>query len=171
MREFSPTPRKAALTAHVICCATWLGAATAMMVLIVARGRVATSDAVFSSTWLAIKTIDDWVIIAAAGASFLSGCVLCWGTKWGFFKWYWIVTKLIATAVMVAFGACCLGPWINLATELAVDGGVKAVSTERFGRTYALVCGFGTIQVSALWVIFGISIFKPWGKIFPSRKK
>lgn len=170
MKEFGPTARKTALTVHVICCGTWLGAATAMMVLIVSRGLASSSDTAFASTWLAIKTIDDFVIIAAAGASFVSGCVLSWGTKWGFLKWYWIAVKLVATTAMVAFGAFCLGPWINLATEIAVEEGVSATMTDRFWRTYLLVATFGTIQVFALLIVFGISIFKPWGKI-PVRQK
>ena len=98
------------------------------------------------------------------------GCVLSWGTKWGFFKWYWIACKLIATAAMVALGAFCLGPWINAATAQAVEQGVAAKATDRFWRTYLLVSTFGTIQVVALLVVFGISIFKPWGKILQRRK-
>ena len=170
MKEFGPTARKTALTAHVICCGTWLGAATAMMVLILGRGFFSASDTAFASTWLAIKTIDDFVIIAAAGSSFVTGCVLSWGTKWGFFKWYWIACKLIATTVMVAFGAFCLGPWINAATAQAVEQGVAAMATDRFWKTYLRVSTFGTIQVIALLVVFWISIFKPWGKILPRRK-
>lgn len=163
--EFGPSGRKGALTLHVICCGTWLGAATAMMALIAWRGRGSSSDMVFASTWQAIKTIDDFVIIAAAGSSWLSGCALSWGTKWGFFRWYWITTKLILTTAMVAFGALCLGPWINMATEMAVEQGMGAADTSRFRQTYFLVSVCGTLQVLALLVIFWISIFKPWGKL------
>ena len=39
--------------------------------------------------------------------------MLSWRTKWGFFVWYWVGFKLVATILMVVFGATCLGPWID----------------------------------------------------------
>ena len=172
MKNFGVRGRKIALTIHLICCGTWLGAAIAMMILITLRGQHFESDELFTSTWIAIKAIDDFVIILSAGVSFLSGCVLSLGTNWGFLKWYWIIVKLVVTTILITFGAFCLGPWINGATAIAGEYGIKAQKMVEFTRLYSLVSIFGTLQVFALMTIFGISVFKPWGKVVrrPTKK-
>lgn len=165
MQEFSPKARKGALMLHVVCCATWMGAATGMMVLILWRGGTAETDESFATIWMAIKTIDDLVIIAAAGSSFLSGCLLCWGTKWGFFKWYWVAIKFVLTAILVVFGATCLGPWINQAAAIAAEQGASGVQDLGFRRLYSRLCLWGSLQMAVLLAIFWLSVFKPWSRI------
>ena len=164
MKNFGPQGRKVALTLHLVCCATWFGAATAMMTLIISSGQTNKPGDALAATWRAIKTIDDGVIIASAGASFVTGCVLSLGTNWGFIKWYWILVKLVTTAVLIAFGASCLGPWINAATALVTQHGQEAMDMENFNDLYFRIRLLGTGQVFVLALIFGVSVFKPWGK-------
>ena len=164
MKNFGPQGRKVALTLHLVCCATWFGAATAMMTLVISSGQTDKPGDALTATWSAIKTIDDGVIIASAGASFVTGCVLSLGTNWGFIKWYWILVKLVTTAVLIAFGACYLGPWINAATAVVAQHGQEAMTMESFKHLYFRICILGTGQVFVLALIFGISVFKPWGR-------
>ncbi|MEC8390484.1 MAG: hypothetical protein VXZ49_07355, partial [Planctomycetota bacterium] len=82
----------------------------------------------------------------------------------GFIKWYWILVKLVTTAVLIAFGASCLGPWINAATALVTQHGQEAMAMENFNDLYFRIRLLGTGQVFVLALIFGVSVFKPWVK-------
>lgn len=165
MMEFQPKVRKAALTVHILCCGTWMGSAIAMGVLIVWLGRSTDSDSAFAATWMAIKLIDDFVIIPSAVASFVTGCVMSWGTKWGFFKWRWIVAKIFATTALIAFGVIVLGPWVNVLAANAAEFGLDALKDPGFHQTYWGASVFGGIQALGIATVFAVSVFKPWGRM------
>lgn len=162
--EFQPKVRKAALTFHILCCGIWMGSAIAMGMLIVWLGRSTESDSAFAATWMAIKMIDDFVIIPSCIASFVTGCVMSWGTKWGFFKWRWIVAKIVATTTLIAFGLIVLGPWVNELAAIAAESGLNALTDPRFIQTYWMASVFGALQSLGIATVFAVSVFKPWGK-------
>ncbi len=157
--------RQAALWAHVLSSSLWFGAVLAMMVLAVAKDRVPQSPAELRAFCLCVKLIDDFVIIATCGAAALSGLLLSWKTKWGFFVWWWVGVKLVLTLTMLAVGALWLGPWINEIEALArVDaGGLRALP--RYGALNGRVLGIGGAQFVVLGFVLYASVFKPWGKV------
>ena len=163
-----PKGRKLALAVHLLFVALWFGAAIAMVLLVFAQPRGLKDDLELIAYCRCVKLIDDYIIIASAGGTLLSGAFLAWRTKWGFFVWYWIAFKLIATLAMVAFGATCLGPWINMRYEIARSSGIEALHDAAFQLATDRVQFWGTLQILLLAAVVVISIFKPWGKI-PSR--
>ena len=162
---FGPTARKWALTFHLLSIGIWMGAAIAMMTIALLRPSRPASDAGLLAYCLAIKLIDDWVIIASAGASLISGLLLSWKTKWGFFTWYWVAFKLVSTVIMVTFGATCLGPWINATASLAETQGLAAMDNPEFTSDIDSVRIWGTLQILLLVILIVVSVFKPWGKL------
>ena len=171
MSFFGPTQRKWALYCHVFSISLWLGAAVAMLTIALLRPARPQTAAALAAYCLSVKLIDDHVIIASSGASLLSGLLLSWKTKWGFFVWYWVAFKLVATVLMVAFGATCLGPWINETARIAETRGLDALSAPEFHRPAGLSLFWGSLQVLLLIGIVGISVFKPWGRIGDSEKR
>lgn len=166
-----PMGRKAALTVHLLFVALWFGAAIAMVLLIALRPAKLQSDSELVAYCVCVTWIDDWIIIGAAGGSLLSGLFLSWKTPWGFFKWYWVSIKLVATVAMVAFGATCLGPWINQAHQLAAAKGLSALQDVNFQVANRRVLIWGVLQILLLALLIGISIFKPWGRIAARRSE
>lgn len=164
-KPMGPEGRKWALTIHLLFVALWFGAAIAMVLLIALRPTALKSDSELVAYCKCVKIIDDWIIIGAAGGAMLSGLFLSWRTNWGFFKWYWVAVKLIATVAMVAFGATCLGPWINQAHEIATLKGLSAVSDSAFVVANQRVLTWGAAQILLLAFLIGVSVFKPWGRI------
>jgi hypothetical protein len=165
MKELGPTGRKWAVSFHVFFASLWFGSAFAMVIVMALKPAIPESPAALLAWCLAIKLIDDVVIIGSAGGALLTGLLLSWKTKWGFFTWFWVSFKLIATVVMVVFGATCLGPWIDEAAAIAGSEGLQALDNAAYwlNSNLALICG--SMQVALLAFILFISIFKPWGKI------
>lgn len=135
-----------------------------MMVVAIARDWTPRSTLEFYGFCLAVKLIDDFVIIASCGASALSGMLLSYKTPWGFFKWWWVATKLTITLLLLAVGAGYLGPWINRQELLVRGQGLAATSLPEFVFAKNAVNVLGTLQIGILAFILYLSIFKPWGK-------
>ena len=160
-----PHGRKWALTIHLVFVGLWFGAAIAMVLLIALRPESFDSAEALVVHCRCVKLIDDYIIIASAGGSLVTGLFLSWKTKWGFFKWYWVAFKLVVTIGMVCFGAFFLGPWINTMAAIAAERGLAAIEDSVFQAAHTKTLLFGTFQIGLLAAVIAISVFKPWGKV------
>jgi hypothetical protein len=80
-------------------------------------------------------------------AALLSGTALGLGTRWGVFRYPWVVTKLALIVSVMAVGALVINP--ALAASLAGGDG-----------TSRLIAA-GAYDVLALGLATGLSVFKP----------
>jgi hypothetical protein len=165
MAEFGPRGRKWALSFHVLFSAVWLGAAVAMVVIMCLRPAAPRTGAELLAWCLAVKLIDDIIIIGSAAGALLTGLLLSWRTKWGFFVWFWVAFKLVATVAMVTFGAACLGPWIDETAAAVGSNGLEALDDPAFRAVRDRTTLFGGLQVGLLVFVVFVSVFKPWGRI------
>ena len=104
--RLSPGARKFALTAHVVCSVGWLGAVAAFLALAIAG--VASSDAqLVRAVDLAMEASAWAVILPLALASLVTGLIQSLGTRWGLFRHYWVVFKLVinvlATTILILY--------------------------------------------------------------------
>ena len=102
----SPRLRKAALTAHVVASVGWLGAVAAVLALAIA-GLVTDDAQTVRAVYLAMDLMGWSVLVPLALASLLTGLVQALGTKWGLFRHYWVLFKLLinvfATVVLLMY--------------------------------------------------------------------
>lgn len=104
------------------------------------------------------------MVIPAANLTLLTGFLICWLTIWGFFKFYWVITKLVMTVSLITFGTIWLGPWTNAVTAISDTERLQALNNPLFMfDTKALIIG-SSIQIFSLIFIFIISFEKPWGR-------
>ena len=90
----SPGLRKLALTAHVTASVGWLGAVAGFLALAVAS--LVSQDAQrVRGAYLAMELTARFVIVPLSFASLLTGLVQSLGTKWGLFRHYWVLAKLL----------------------------------------------------------------------------
>ena len=151
------------ISAHVISGAIWFGTVICMVVMIIHNLNTTNGDELYAINSV-VKRLDDWVVIPAANITLLTGLLICWFTIWGFFKFYWVITKLVMTVTLITFGTIWLGPWTNAMTAISDAERLKALSNPLFMfDTKALVIG-GLIQIASLIFIFIISFLKPWGR-------
>ena len=173
---FSPTARKWSLWVHILSSSLWLGSATAMMLLVIGRGRYPESAPEVYAFSYCVKLIDDYIIIATCSLSALSGLLLSWKTKWGFFNHWWIIVKLASTTVMLIIGAGFLGPSINRTESLLREVRLHpellpgTLSGMDYQFVNSAVTSVGFAQVFVLGGVMWISIFKPWGKPIWNRR-
>jgi hypothetical protein len=91
-----PGLRKFALAAHLTFSVGWIGTVVAYLALGVAA---VTSEEVGTvrAAWTAMELIGWYVIVPLALASLLTGLVMALGTKWGLFRYYWVVISFALT--------------------------------------------------------------------------
>lgn len=94
----TPRLRKFALTVHVTSSVGWIGAVVGFLVLVVAA--LTTQDAkTVHAAWIAMELIGWFAIVPLAFVSLLTGLVMSLGTKWGLFRHYWVLFKLLLTII------------------------------------------------------------------------
>ncbi len=94
----TPRLRKFALTAHVTSSVGWLGAVAAFLALAVV-GLTSQDAQVVRGAYLVMEPAAWFVLVPFAVASLLTGLVQALGTKWGLFRHYWVLFKLLINVV------------------------------------------------------------------------
>jgi hypothetical protein len=91
-----PGLRKFALSVHLTLSVGWIGAVVTYLALGVAA---VTSEDVQTvrATWTAMELAGWYVIVPLALASLLTGLVMALGTKWGLFRYYWVLISFVLT--------------------------------------------------------------------------
>src|SRR5438128_10135219 len=90
--------RKLALTTHITSSVGWLGSVAAFLALAIA-GLMSHDPQVVRAAYLAMHLTTWFVIVPLSLASLLTGLVDSFGTPWGLFRHYWVVTKLLLTVL------------------------------------------------------------------------
>jgi hypothetical protein len=114
-----PRLRKFALTAHVTCSVGWLGAVTVFLALAVVG--VTSQDAQTArGAYLVMEPAAWFVLVPLAFASLLTGILQSLGTRWGLFRHYWVVFKLLIT-VLASIVLLMYLPTLSYLADAAAD--------------------------------------------------
>ena len=162
MKKLGSTSRAWLKGFHILFTAAWVGAAVCMSILQFAYRPETGSEA--HTMLVALKLIDDWVVIPSATGSLLSGLLISWLTPWGFFKWRWVTVKWVITVTVALFGGFCLGPWLNGMEEMAAAAPQLVLQNPAFlSSRQLMMVSVGPMLVLLLFMVF-ISVLKPWKK-------
>ena len=151
------------LSFHIGFATLWTGTVLSMFLIAFRNKDTVNSDILFALN-SAITLLDDVVVIPAAIGSVFTATLLCWGSNYGFFKFYWVITKWILTTGLIIFGTFWLFPWGNAAEDIALSEGLEAFKNPIYLFDAKGVIIGSLIQVSFLFVIIVISTLKPWGR-------
>lgn len=162
----SPGLRKLALTTHVTSSLGWLGAAGAFLALAIA-GLNSDDAQLVRGSYVAMDVITRFAILPLALAAVASGIVQGLGTRWGLFRHYWVVIKLIITIVATLVLITELAPIRYLAEE--ASSGTLAAGDLRSQRFSLIVHSGGGLIV--LLVPTVLSIYKPKGLTRRGRRR
>jgi hypothetical protein len=150
--------RKLALSAHVALTVGWLGALAAFLVLAIA-GISIEGPANARSTYVAMELIALYVLLPIAVGSLVSGIVQSLITPWGLLRHYWVVVKLLITAVALIVFLLQLGSISDLADAAR---SATLIRPRYDAARVSLVVHAGGGLVILLVPLF-LSIFKPRG--------
>lgn len=159
----APAVRRFALTAHVVSSVGWLGTAVAYLGLVVAA--LTTEDAqLVRAAYLALEPITWFAIVPLAFASLLTGLVQALGTAWGLFRHYWVVFKLVLTALATIVLLA------NAQTVTSLAGvAAETSSVDPRGLQGQLLHAGGGLLV--LLVTTVLAVYKPRGMTGYGRRK
>ena len=157
--------RKFALTAHVTSSVGWLGA----VVVFVALAVIAlTSDdgQTVRGAYRVMEPLAWSVLVPLAFASLVTGVVQSLGTTWGLFRHYWILFKLLITAVATAVLLMYMGT-LRLTGDVAAD---RSVNLDAVRNASPLLHAAAALVL--LIVATTLSVYKPRGTTrFGQRKQ
>ena len=147
------------LVAHVACAVGWLGAAAAFLSLSVAGLRTHDAQTV-RAAYVAMDIIIRFVLVPAAVSGVVAGLVLATGTRWGLFRHWWVLLKLLVAvpAALILIGT--VGPVSDLAHAVHAAGtGPTELHEENM---HLLTHAAGGLLV--LLVPVARSVVKPFGR-------
>jgi len=150
-----PGLRKAALAVHLTCSVGWIGGVIAYLVLGV-LAVTATDDVTIRASWVAMEAIGWHAIVPLAVASWGTGILMGFGTRWGLFRHYWVSISLILTSVALA---------VLLLHMPDVSATVKVARTLSGDELAALGGDLAhpTVGLAVLLVVQVLNIYKPRG--------
>lgn len=160
MKKMGPGTIHWLKTVHIVLASLWLGGALSVLALQV--GLHATSGGELFGHDVAMKLVDDFVIIPAAIGTLLTGLLYSVFTKWGFFRHGWVIAKWVITLAGIVFGTFWLGPWLNALPPLSASLGMDALAWPEYLALKSANAWGALVQVSALALAVWLSVFKPW---------
>lgn len=171
MKLMPPPARKAALLVHIVSSVGWLGAVAGFLVLAIA-GLTSTNPELVRAAYVGMDLIGWMMIFPLSLASFLSGIIQGLGTIWGLFRHYWVLIKLVITAIATLLLLVHLRP-VSAMSQMALTSDLGP--TDMNGMRVQLVFD-AAAAVLALLVTSVLSVYKPRGltrhgqKVLPGQQ-
>lgn len=154
----TPNLRKFALTTHITSSVGLLGSIAAFLALAVA-GLISQDAHVVRAVYLAMDLTASFVIVPLAFASLLTGVIQSLGTSWGLFRHYWVLAKLLLTAVATIVLLLKM-ELISFAARLAAETSLQRVDLRTAGIELTVHAAVGLL---VLLVPAVLSVYKPRG--------
>ncbi|QIN84517.1 DUF2269 domain-containing protein [Rubrobacter tropicus] len=159
-----PRVRKFALTAHVASSVGWLGAVVVFLALAVV-GLTGRDAQTVRGAYLVMEPAAWFVLVPLAFATLTTGIVQSLGTKWGLFRHYWVLFKLLitvfATVVLLVYMET-FGYLAGVAADPTADLGVVRNPSPGLHAALALL---------VLLVATVLAVYKPRGMTPYGRRK
>lgn len=127
-----PRVRKLALLAHVVSSVGWLGAVLVFLGLTVI-GLTSSDERIVRGVYLAMEPAAWAVLVPLAVGSLLTGLIQGLGTKWGLFRHYWVVAKLVINLACIGYLLLYLDTFDQLADTAATSDDLDAVRSSSPG--------------------------------------
>jgi hypothetical protein len=147
MGLLSLRPRQALLTAHIIMSVGLLGDSAGFLAVAIRAAGASDPGAQLEQ----IKVLNMFATVFGIPLSFgalLSGIALGLGTRWGVFRYPWVVAKQLSIVSVMVVGGFVIGP----ALDAMLDGG---------GDMTPQLIGAATYDVLILATATWLSVFKP----------
>ncbi len=154
-----PRLRRFLLTAHIISSVGWLGAVAVFLALSVV-GLTSQDAQVVRGVYLAMEPTGWSVLVPLSLASLLTGLVQSLGTRWGLFRHWWILMKLlinVVAGIVLLLYMQTLGYLADLAAETGLSGGDLSAVRSPSPLLHAAVGMLLLLAAAAL------SVYKPRG--------
>ena len=157
--KLSPRQMRLLKFVHIVLSSAWLASAMILVPFFTAVVPGA-SRTDLHGILIALKTIDDWVIIPAANGILITGIVYGAVTHWGWFRHGWITAKWAITLYGILFGTFLLGPKLNRLPELAASVPLDVPLPAEFTAHLAFLQVWGLVQLATLLAAYLLSVYR-----------
>lgn len=113
---------------------------------------------------LAVKLLDDFLILPAVIGTVTTGFLISFMTDWGFFKYQWVTAKWIATFALVISGSFWLLPWLNRLIAISDVHSMLLHQGSNYAHYRIMFIILGNCQSIILTFMVLLSVFKPGGR-------
>ncbi len=162
----TPFFRKMALIGHIVFSVGWLGAIVPYLALAIA-GLTSRDISMARAAYLSMELIGWFVIVPLSLAALLSGLVQSLGTPWGLFRHWWIVAKLVLTAIATGVLLVHMQA-VSRMSRIAAEATWSGADFQAL-RIQLVVHAAGGLVV--LLTITALSVFKPRGMTSYGRSR
>lgn len=141
---------------HIFMSCAWFGSVLAVVLIFLFSDDSQPEEIVRYNSQV-MEAIDLYIIVPSSVLCYLFGVLISWKTKWDFFKYKWIVFKLVIGTALILFGIFFLGPWI---LDLNKASGMSEFQLIQMKLGYSMM-----VQAFIIGVVILISALKPWGRL------
>lgn len=161
----SPRIRDLALTLHVLASVGWFGSVLVFLVLAIAG--LASSGAAATACYAATDLATSWVIVPLCFAALVTGMVQSLATKWGLFRHYWVLIKLVLTVLATILLVVHTRPIYDLADMVRT----MPLSADDHSGMRAQLVFDASAALAVLIVTTMLAVYKPRGMTRYGRRK
>jgi hypothetical protein len=149
--------------AHETLTVGWIGAVAAFLAL--AIGTFSKDAAAAHACYLTMAVVGQGVLVPLSVGALLSGIVQALATKWGLFRHYWVLIKLVltlfATAALLVHQATAIAD----AARLARDASGMLLHSAQLHQLRAQLVADSGLALLVLLTVTAIAFYKPWGLV------
>jgi hypothetical protein len=150
------------LTLHLLFSAILFGGAVVFLVLSVTAAAT-REESVLRACYTGMHVLAKTSVRASTIGAAATGILLSVRTRWGLFRYYWIIVKEGLTLLSIALGPIGMYFWTLKAVELTNAQGLDARNLPAFAVNSGRLWTGIALQIASLAAMFAISVFKPWG--------
>ena len=143
--------------AHLFSAGLWIGGTAALTALICLYHPQNPGQMHAQNSLLML--LDFYIIAPGALGCLLTGLLYGWKTKYGFFRFRWIVCKWLLNLAFITFGGLVVVPWLENA--LAASSAMQTITPENT-QIMLMHMLINVVQWSVIVFILYLSVFKPW---------
>jgi hypothetical protein len=166
--RLSTGARKLTLTIHIITAIGWIGVDFVLFVFAL-TGMLTDDPTTLATCYLAIDMFAVVLLLPLGLLSLATGLLLGWGTKYGIFRYHWVLWKLILNTVLTTLVLVLLRPGVADAAD-AVDG-PTATLPDRLSEAQSNLIFPPTVSITALTFATVLAVYKPWGRTKYGRRR
>ena len=161
-RYLGTTARNWLLTFHILFVSIWMG--SALFTILIRLNNVSMGSDEALTTLHILSNKSDLLIIPSGLGVLVTSLMIATMTKWGFFKFRWMIVIWIFFLVNIIMGAAVLSPLKKNILAIAEREGLAALQNTIYIRNHALLTIGGITQVILLALATLIVKIKPWGR-------
>src|SRR5215831_5425368 len=162
MKKLGPTGKQWLKSLHLTLSLLWLGGVVCMNLL-----RWVWNPSAVGGLYAldhTIRLIDQVIVYPTALGALVTGLLESWLTTWGFFKFRWVIVKLVVTLAVILYGVVFQGAWLSELESIARSEGLAALHNPVYLQGRLLDTISAVVMISALATLPFISVLKPWAK-------